>query len=221
MLNYLKETLAFQAANAAAPVSPRAQVLWHYLLYFNNAAALKDSDGTWYWPVWFTADNQVLVKVLGIKESRKLYHYRKSLIDRGWVRFDTGLTAGQLTGDGRATRPGACAGAGAYALVPFTKGVAPCHLGPPGRTDGPLVWAGTGADGQTPGQVSSYKTVNTGLNTVNTDMHSKGADSLRPGMSESEKQAFLTMEQEPWGSDAWKAAFRQYMGMEKEVSHAL
>ena len=160
MLNYLKETLSFLDAVKREPLSPRAQVLWHYLLYFNNQAAVALDNGDYYWPVWFTVDNGVLAIVMGIKDSRHIYNYRRVLMDRGWLQF----RVGQVLGQGEAARMAAQWAAqkpiGEYALTPFTPGFqkrALDQLGGHGKT---LVWAEDMAVTETAGEESSYIDIN-------------------------------------------------------------
>ncbi len=118
MLNYVQEDMGMLSAGIDAPLSPRAHVLWHYLLYFNNKAAIfvPRPDGTMQacWPVWFEVDNRLLVKVMDIKDSSRIYDYRKVLIDRGYIRFDPGTGGGHRLGN-RKPLP-------RYALTPFTTG---------------------------------------------------------------------------------------------------
>lgn len=128
MLNYIRETKAFMEAGFARPLSPKAQLLWHHLLYFNNQAALKDEHDEWHWPVWFEVDNSLLVKSLGLKHSRQLYDYRKSLVENGFIRHRFGHRQ-----TGRSS-------AGEYALCPMTAGFQEIRLVLPGHLNGVLVW---------------------------------------------------------------------------------
>lgn len=162
MLNYLKETLRFLEAVKAAPVSPRAQVLWHYLLYFNNQAAIALDNGDYYWPVWFTVDNAVLTRVIGIQSSSRLYNFRRSLIDRGWVRYRLRSARG-----GPAGNPlGDPAAGGEYALTPFTPGYTEGSLKLSGYHTAIPVWvssvSGDGIAGEGPSNytVNDYKSIN-------------------------------------------------------------
>ncbi len=150
MLNYLKETLAFMKAIEQAPVSPRAQALWHHLIFANNQAAILGDDGRWYWPVWFEADNTVLVRALGIKESKQLYKYRKALIDRGYIRFKKQATPTGWTGGGDGRTPASPFGSvWQYALVPFTEGFERTCLHTVVYPQGIWVWKGLADTGET------------------------------------------------------------------------
>lgn len=167
MLNYLKETLCFLEAVAEEPITPRAQVFWHYLVYANNQAAVKTRTGDYLWPVWFEVDNAVLTRVMGLKNSRGLHYYRKILIERGWVRFMPCLPTCLLLGHPLAADPAARHPGSGYALVPFLPGFRPCPFGKAGGTGEAPVWVSDATLNATGKQVSSYIDINTFLNTVN------------------------------------------------------
>ena len=140
MLNYLKETLSFLDAVQKVPISPRAQVLWHYLLYFNNQAAIALDNGDYYWPVWFTVDNGVLVKAMGLKDSRSLYQYRKILINRNLIQFRLRKSLRAPLGSQKAANVAANVSTGEYALTPFTPGFEKRSLDEVGGEGKSLVW---------------------------------------------------------------------------------
>lgn len=94
------------------PMPPVLQSYWQWLMYFNNAAAIKGEDGLWYWPVDFRVPNTVLMPLLGIKDRRVLLRQRRYLIGMHRVTYQCGVT-------GRA---------GVYRLIPFDKGFAPIAI---------------------------------------------------------------------------------------------
>lgn len=153
MLNYLREDLAFLEKGRELPLSPRAHVLWHYLLYFNNAAAIQSKEGDWYWPVWFVPDNRVLVRAMGLKGSNKIYDYRHRLVEAGLIRCRLGCPEGG--------RPAAME----YALNPVTPGVSERCLCLPGYPDGIDVWVSAPEGASAEDRQSSY--YNKCINPVN------------------------------------------------------
>lgn len=173
MLNYLRESLAF--LEKASGLSPRTQVLWHYLLYLNNRAAVKDAAGEWQWPVWFAADNALLVRAMGLKSSSRIYNYRHALVSRGWVRYLGSGAWEKLAG----IPAGGAAGAGRYALVPFTPGFEEKLCYPPGYPGGILLWSASLTPGGTASQEASDDAVNV-INAVNHDILAKGNPASTP-----------------------------------------
>lgn len=136
MLNYLKEELAFLQAGMAAPLSPRAHVFWQYLLYFNNQAAIGLENGDYFWPVWFTVDNGVLKKALGLKDTKRLYDCRSQLLGRDLIRYKARAFCGHRDG----LPPQCPKNAGAYALNPLVPGFTEQCLYLPGYPSGVTVW---------------------------------------------------------------------------------
>lgn len=130
MLNYLKEDTRFLEQGMGKGLSPRAHVLWHYLLHFNNAAAIFDTQNQAWWPVWFSVDNKVLVKVLGMRTSSEIYAVRKQLVERQMIRFRRKIDTVSVGGE--------------YALVPFEKGMTQRTLFLPGYPEGVDVWVPEG-----------------------------------------------------------------------------
>ncbi len=148
MLNYLLEDLAFLEAGIAAPIAPKAHVLWHYLLYFNNRAAIFDPAGKAWWPVWFEVDMEVLKAAMAIRDAKQLYTYRQKLIKRGWIQFAPPGQTPEGCPDARAWGRGCGRGAQAdgevshYALTPFAAGFEPILKTFDACPEGVLVWKG-------------------------------------------------------------------------------
>lgn len=88
-------------------VSPLLQNYWHWLMYFNNAAAIKDEAGLFAWPVAFNVPNTTMMPLLGLKDRRALQRQRCYLIKLNRVTYQKGVT-------GRA---------GTYSLMPFDRGL--------------------------------------------------------------------------------------------------
>lgn len=123
-MNYLTEVLAFMAWQQKHPLTPLLQSYWHWLLYFNNAAALKGEDGLWYWPVAFNVPNTVMMGLLGLKDRREIVRQRGHLCAHSLVTYQK---------DSRRR-------AGKYTLIPFEKGLERRQITPAGKTEKDTVW---------------------------------------------------------------------------------
>lgn len=208
MLNYLKEDMAFLKAAIQHPLSPKTHVFWHYLLYFNNRAAIQDTAGDYYWPVWFDVDNGVLIRALGLKNSSRLYHYRRALIDRGWVRYRMRQACDTRWGTGA----GITGQNGQYALNPFAAGFQEQVLCLDGYPDGIAVWVAGRTGDETVDGKASYYNINP-LNTVNETYAIRKGPGIQESLTPEEAAALRTMERTAWGSPEWKKAFRIYVGL--------
>ena len=86
-MNYLTELLAFFRWMEQQRLSPLLQAFWHYLMYFNNRAAIKGADGFWYWPVEFRVPNKLFQDALGLKNRQALWTQRQTLIRKQRVTY--------------------------------------------------------------------------------------------------------------------------------------
>lgn len=129
-MNYLTELLAFFRWMEQQRLSPLLQAFWHYLMYFNNRAAIKGADGFWYWPVEFRVPNKLFQDALGLKNRQALWTQRQTLIRKQHVTYtpDAGNRAGQ------------------YRLIPFDKGLAPASIAAGERQEPTLVWTQTATE---------------------------------------------------------------------------
>lgn len=129
-MNYLTELLAFYRWQEQQHLSPMLQSYWHYLMYFNNRAAIQGSDGFWYWPVDFRVPNKLFLDALGLKNRQALWTQRQTLIRKQRVTYtpDAGNRAGQ------------------YRLIPFDRGLTPTRIAAGERQEPTLVWTQTATD---------------------------------------------------------------------------
>ena len=80
-MNFVSEFLSFMAWLMARPRrSLEVLGLWVYLFIKNNAAAVQDEDGSWYWPVWFEVDSRELRDFLDGIKAKRLWELRQELI---------------------------------------------------------------------------------------------------------------------------------------------
>ena len=106
-MNFVSEFLSFMAWLMARPRrSLEVLGLWVYLFIKNNAAAVQDEDGSWYWPVWFEVDSSALRAFMDGISSKRLWELRQELIRYSRLEY-------QKASGGAHAR---------YALIPSTQG---------------------------------------------------------------------------------------------------
>ena len=124
-MNFVSEFLSFMAWLMARPRrSLEVLGLWVYLFIKNNAAAVQDEDGSWYWPVWFEVDSRELRDFLDGIKAKRLWELRQELIRYSRLEY-------QKASGGAPAR---------YALIPFDTGLRQVRLSSAAHSGSGFFW---------------------------------------------------------------------------------
>ena len=157
MINYIRENEAFRRAmtKMPRPLTAQTQLLYHHLFSLNNRQKVKVGENHYLWKVWFAADMDELIRVIGFKDSRSLRRARNRLIDAGWIAYlpqgacpllalpevfrppDSGLGDGPPQVHGMA--------APCYAILPHDSAVCAGWTTPIGDGEQVLTWSSGGS----------------------------------------------------------------------------